>query len=195
MSEQIDWSKAPEGVMGLHPFAGGYAEHWLKWAANGDSWFCVTGFESAGWVQSVTPDLENVEYAARIVQREMPRPTPAPIWNGPEDGLPPVGTELELQLKVGSTWTVWCPAKVLFCKDNALVFQWAAQEVAHPVTLNQVRWRAIKTAEQLAAEERDRGVAELMEWVKRQPVMTHRSPFPPVWAALYDAGLRAPVKP
>lgn len=137
---------------------------------------------------------QRFEYVLTLEQIDLAQAN-AP-WNGPEDGLPPVGTELELQLKVGSTWTVWCPAKVLFCKDNALVFQWAAEEVAHPVTLNQVRWRAVKTAEQLAAEERERGIKELMDWANNlSGIFRTQSLFKPFWEAAYDAGLRAPVKP
>jgi len=148
---------------------------------------------------SYTPtDDQRFEYILTLEQIDLAQ-APAPVWNGPEDGLPPVGTELELQLKVGSTWTVWCPAKVLFCKDNALVFQWAAQEAAHPVTLNQVRWRAIKTAEQLAAEERERAIDEALKLINRttqvpgdivrQNILRHAV------EALIDQGYRAPVKP
>lgn len=45
----INWSKAPEGTMGFHPQINGYVDHWVKWAENGDNWFCTCGFESEGW--------------------------------------------------------------------------------------------------------------------------------------------------
>lgn len=48
----IDWSKAPEGTMGFHPQENGYVDRWVKWAENGDNWFCVCGFEADGWQNS-----------------------------------------------------------------------------------------------------------------------------------------------
>ena len=48
----VDWSKAPEGTMGFHPQANGYVDHWVKWAENGDNWFCTCGFEECGWQNS-----------------------------------------------------------------------------------------------------------------------------------------------
>ena len=62
----IDWSKAPEGVMGYHPHCAGYVDHWLKWESNGDNWFSVVGFESGGWVKALVPlEPENLEYLIR----------------------------------------------------------------------------------------------------------------------------------
>jgi len=68
MKANIDWSKAPEGTMGFHPQANGYVDHWIKWAENGDNWFCTCGFEAGGWVKyHVNLNSMSPRYRATIV--------------------------------------------------------------------------------------------------------------------------------
>lgn len=50
----IGWSNAPDGAMGFCPSINGYVDHWVKWSADGSNSFCVCGFESGGWVESLT---------------------------------------------------------------------------------------------------------------------------------------------
>lgn len=108
----------------------------------------------------------------------------APAWNG--EGLPPVGLAVEIKLK--STRADWCPATVLFCQDDALVIAWKAEGVARPTTLSAVDIRPIRTAEQVAAEEREKGVEEMLN---HSPV--GRSAFAKDFCeTLYDAGARMP---
>lgn len=102
----------------------------------------------------------------------VPHP-PAP-WNGPEDGLPPVGLEVEIRLRNKPDWSNWCRAKILFCKDGALVFEWAAEGVAHPVNLEQCEIRPIRTAERLAAEARDRFVSTAYQELNIKPDVAER---------------------
>lgn len=82
MNEQIDWSKAPADATHYHPRVNGYVDHWIK-----PGFFCVVGFEGEGWKKTSGDALGHA----------VPRPTAAPAWNGPEDGLPPVGTVCEFQ--------------------------------------------------------------------------------------------------
>lgn len=84
------------------------------------------------------------------------------LWNG--EGAPPPGIEVEIKLK--STRADWCPATVLFCQDDALVIAWKAEGIARPTTLSAVDIRPIRTAEQLAAEEREARTAELARVIK-----------------------------
>ena len=70
MTTNIDWSKAPEGTMGFHPRANGYVDHWVKWAENGDSWFCTRGFEAGGWVKyEVNLNSMSPHYRSTMVER------------------------------------------------------------------------------------------------------------------------------
>src|SRR5690349_10404553 len=70
MTTNIDWSKAPEGTTGFHPQANGYVDHWVKWAENGDNWFCTLGFESSGWQEAVIPfDKMMPNYRDRIIHK------------------------------------------------------------------------------------------------------------------------------
>jgi ribosome-associated protein YbcJ (S4-like RNA binding protein) len=59
----IDWSKAPEGSTHFHPANYGYVEHWVKIDGE-ESWFCVTDFESGGWVKDLVPSKKHALIAA-----------------------------------------------------------------------------------------------------------------------------------
>lgn len=111
----------------------------------------------------------------------------ASTWNGSEDGLPPVGLEVEIRLCNTPDWSNWCRAKILFAKDSALVFEWVAEGVAHPVNLGQCEIRPIGTAEQLAAEaHRAKYMPEL---IKLWDADTERTEFlEAVYALIVEAG-------
>lgn len=131
-----------------------------------------------------------------------------PAWNGPEDGLPPVGLTVEVfdDREPHFSYAMHIGQRVRIVAHDVLgegddegtpvavyAFNHPKGEGYHALVAG--KFRPIRTAEQLAAEERERGIKELLDWVRGQPVMEHRSPFPHVWAAMYDAGLRAPVQP
>lgn len=140
---QIDWSKAPADATHYHPRVGGYQEHWIK-----PGFFCVTGFEAKGWVS-------DLGHAA--MKLAVPRPV---SWNG--EGLPPVGLEV-LTTHKGRDFRVKILAYAPKNGEQAVMaeetepgnnfgclFAWMAGMCA---------FRPIRTAEQIAAEERDSQVA------------------------------------
>lgn len=165
MNEQIDWSLAPEGA--THKVLNGC---WYK--VSGDS---VSFFNGNGEWNNPLP-LKN--YAADWPYF-IPRP---PTWNGPADGLPPVGLDVEIRLRSMPERGEWYRAKILFCRDTALVFEWAAQGTAYATTVCQVEIRPIYTPEQL--EDREKAVKEM------QNIVTQGGLF-----ALYDAGYIKQVQP
>lgn len=58
----------------------GYVDHWVKWAENGDNWFCVRGFEAGGWVKyEVNLTNMSLRYRSTIIVR--------PQQTEPADGL------------------------------------------------------------------------------------------------------------
>lgn len=116
-----------------------------------------------------------------------------PVWQG--DGLPPVGTECEI--KHGELGWVSCEIvahKIMGCGGKTHAIAWIDGN-----TLDQsqgLRFRPFRTREQIAADEREQGVKELMDWVLHSMSSKHlvQTPFKPFWEAAYDEGLRAPVK-
>lgn len=57
----------------------------------------------------------------------------------------------------------------------------------------EIEFRPVSTPEQIAAEERERGVKELMDWVQAmEDNFAVRTPFRPFWQGAYDRGMRAP---
>jgi hypothetical protein len=128
MSQAIDWSKAPADATHAVMYAG--QPHWRKKGAV--SWQAWTG----SWHPVIpSPDVEYV-------------PRPAAEWDGV--GLPPVGTVCEIRVP---GYDSFCKAKVLFCRDNALVFEWAAEGVARATSYDGVELRPIRTPRQIAVDE------------------------------------------
>lgn len=124
MNEQIDWGKAPEGTEAGYLGTSHAYDAWYKRDANGE-------------VLQICPAAGFNDWVSMGGRKDFPvgsvlRPV-APVWVGV--GPPPVGTVCEVKLKGVS---VWCPAAILFCQDNALVLSWQAEGVAHPTTLDSV---------------------------------------------------------
>lgn len=202
-------SNLPDGTTHFCPSFGRYPTRAFK-LKGGDEWAYWTGFDWHDLRMEPVPSIRRAMIDvrpkrtgpsnARRIEQGYLSPLPfkctaapvTPVWNGPEDGLPPVGTVCELRLKVAHTWSIWCRATVLFCKDNALVFQWAAEEVAHPVTLDQVQLRAVKTAEQLAAEERERVADEMVRRFAFPADNRQTVPWKGLFLQMYDCGVLKP---
>lgn len=112
-------------------------------------------------------------------------------WNG--EGLPPVGTVCEYNDLINSQWnrvkilahfTNKVPVAV-FIPDNESQNRTVDQAIAEC-------FRPIRTAEQIAADEREKGIKELMDWAVRSDRRESSQSFVPFWSDLYDRGLRAP---
>lgn len=172
MNEQIDWSKAPADATHYHPGGDGYTQHWIK-----QGFFCVTGFEADGWMST---DHDALALA-------IPRPV-TPTWNGPQDGLPPVGTVCEFRSKSEEKVT-WRKAEVMYLTRDTIVLRFdetLAECAGYPDIF---LFRCAPTAEQLAAEEREQGISQIV-------IASGNACMPPITHShatnLYDAGARMP---
>lgn len=174
MSE-IDWSKSPEDATHArvddlkHPFRKKDKDGcWYAWVDESDRWV-VIGVNNSGLFKYI------------------PRPeTEEDTWSG--EGPPPVGTvcrlkSLEGPLGEGS----WGTAEILYSNKQAIVWRWQG----HPVfefgaNFGDVKCEPIPTPEQIAAEEREREIEELVEYLRSVPWDTARL----VAQHLHDAGYR-----
>lgn len=160
----VDWSLAPEGATHWTPdervcnqfirfFDGEWywlGEVWNKYGAGTD------------WMAS--------QLAGVVSKPEEKQP---PAWSGPEDGLPTVGSVCEYSVFNADSW-FQCEIKyVLNGYPHDDLGEWVAviycphlerDQVARP---DRFKFRAIKTPEQLAAEERERSVNDLASEISR----------------------------
>ena len=116
-----------------------------------------------------------------LARRDLnPRPQPKP-WSGPEDGLPPVNTECEVETNYG----VW-EHGVILCHGYDDFKPHAVAQCASGLWMEEVNgFRAIKTPEQQAADTRETAIRELMDIAQVDCRVTA--------ARLVDAGFKREV--
>jgi len=142
----INWEKSPEGATHFHYGNVKYSAHWYK-----DGYFCVVGFEDKGWKQDFDPSPKD-QYIERPKHKQ---------WSGPQDGLPPVNTECEVETDYG----VW-EHGVILCHGYDDFKPHAVAQCASGLWMEEVNgFRPIKTTEQLAAEQREASIREFMDIV------------------------------
>ncbi|HEP9417234.1 hypothetical protein [Pseudomonas aeruginosa] len=180
----IDWSKAPEGATHWEPSGPSFNEGWMK--KEGNEWF----YWSEGtkrWFQGKLSCNVSAEREATFEAR------PQEAWNG--QGLPPVGTEVEANFTVTDTtgthyhWrrVIVAVAGIPGAERECLVYD---AENTKPAWVDE--FRPLRTPEQIAAEEREKAVQEMLaldEYPHGQDRggMMSRADFCRV---LYDAGYR-----
>lgn len=184
----IDWDKAPTDATDYFPGNYQYAAHWVK-----KGFYCIEGFESGGWREDRSPLSASKFYA---------RPTPQPKpWSGPEDGLPPVGLEVEIKIdfKRAPPYAIitltelsvdvqnhtprFQKVKVLYASSKYLVAESCGAECLTPMSCVEIR--AIRTPEQLASDKRETAIRELMDIAQVDCRVTA--------ARLVDAGFKREV--
>lgn len=146
MSEQIDWSKAPEGathyvVGSISPFEMRDGDDWFFWNSGSGKWVRLRGF--LGNERFNEQELE-------IIQR----PT-TPSWSG--EGLPPAGVDIEVLHELYG----WIGARVVGQDGEAAIVRTNdgyAGAFPH-------QFRPIRTPEQVAADERDAAIKEIEELI------------------------------
>lgn len=170
---EIDWSKAPEGATHWSPPYGRFVGLWAK--LDGDQWFYREP-RATRWHAGLHPRADE-QYVAR------PQPTP---WSG--EGLPPVGTVCEVNDARNDTWTRvdQVLASASLSGRDVAVFRIGDYIAYSPAD----RFRPIRTPEQIAADEREKAIAEMAQAVGLggQPCVFGLDYI----AALYDAGYRKP---
>jgi hypothetical protein len=137
---KVDWSLAPEGATHYNQ------NNRMFYVLDGDHYkfYCTDGELSYGGLIGEYLGMEE---------------RPKPAWSGPQDGLPPVGMHAEI--KRSPNWTT---VEVIAIHDGRAIcaipclegdFEYAPYE---PSEL-----RPIKTPQQLAAEQRETAIREIMD--------------------------------
>ena len=177
--KEIDWSKAPEGA--THYSCDDRHAPWLKVEApdrafwwDGQRWEPVIGFRMPLPAEYVPI------HAAGPVPIPAPDDLQAPPWNG--EGLPPVGTVCEALISGG-----WYRGTVIgHCvppRESFAAFQ--GDGLSDLIFGSSEYFRPIRTPEQIAAEERERAISEMLR-IYTDGAAGHSGGI----AALYDAGYR-----
>lgn len=113
-----------------------------------------------------------------------------PEWSG--EGLPPVGTMCEIR---SHKLNEFSPATIKFASRNVVVWDWEAEPALNGLCTayaHAIEIRPIRTAEQIAAEERENAAIEIVEligWDRKSPEAMYAA------ERLYDAGYRKQVQP
>lgn len=163
----IDWSKAPEGATHWEPTGPEFHEGWMK--EEGEKWFWW-GEVTKEWVETFSvPVKRKATFEAR----------PQETWDG--QGLPPVGTVCEVKHRdIGWVRCEIVAHKSFSCGGLTHAIAWIDEN-----TLDQsqgLRFRQLRTPEQIAAEEREKAIEEMCFAEETLTVKQAK--------ALYDAGYR-----
>lgn len=181
----IDFSKKPEGATHVAVVGDNYARLcWYKFDADGRYQYSYQrkGCEAARWTSSYGEPTHRP-----LIE------CPSPAWRGPEDGLPPVGMELEVLYN--STPEIYVTCKVLAHDNDRAVYrftggprkgEYQSDRQWFDADAKRVMFRHIPTAEQIAMEERDREVNKMADIAA--PLVNRYF----IAERLYDAGYRLP---
>lgn len=148
---KVDWSLAPEGATHKDPDEDGL---WYKFDYVNNAVHYWSDQFNGSWRPSGIPDDY---YDGSIDGMEIRQP-PKP-WSGPEDGLPPVGIECEVEnpLEDGQ----WCKVKILAWDAECAVFQ-AGADYPYVYDGQELEgFRPLRTPEQL----RETAIREFMDVV------------------------------
>lgn len=172
MSE-IDWSKAPEGAMC-------YVHDWGFFKCEHGEWWVSQG---AVWQRTPYSSPANFSWFGNVVWR-------GKEWNG--EGLPPVGVRCEAAIPHTSgpdneRSFIWIEGSVIaYYEIKGKTYAWFAEDDGfYPP--NVLEFRPIRTPEQIAADEQNKAVAEMMTHV------VHATPID--CELLYRAGYRKQEQP
>lgn len=180
MSEQggamnIDWSKAPDWAIGH----GLVVQGAIKQVWYGEQAYMIVG-DNRSYVYGGGDGETRHNHMPNAIQFKTLRPA---VWNG--EGLPPAGAVCEFTSNDGRNWR---ETSILFRDDHAALL--AGYEL-FKVTDPDVRFRQIRTVEQIAAEKYERDAEELAE------VMKIYEPIDPLALAklVLDCGYSKQVRP
>lgn len=185
---KVDWSLAPEDA--THYGQGEDCGYWAKSIGNQQYFINIASWDNGKW-KEVSERYEEEFLAAR----------PKQAWSGPEDGLPPVGIEIEIKIdfKKAPPYAIitltelgvdvqnhtprFQKVKVLYASSKYLVAESCGAECLTPMSCVEIR--AIKTPEQLAASVRETAIRDVMDIAQVDCRVTA--------ARLVDAGFKREV--
>lgn len=138
MSNEIDWSKAPEGATHCS-----FSESWFKHDVSGVYVFVSDSWKKLSWASwqldgfSRKPDQE---------------------WTG--TGLPPVGIDCEYMKRGGAEW-FYCT--VIAHHDGGAVVAVHEDDLSYSYWNDSGHFRPIRTPEQIAAEELEKAYRGMID--------------------------------
>jgi hypothetical protein len=142
----INWEKSPEGATHFHYGNVKYSAHWYK-----DGYFCVVGFEDKGWKQDFEPSPKD-----QYIDRPKPKQ-----WSGPQDGLPPVGEQIDIYDEDNHEW-VTCKVVYIGVHDGGSAVIGQGDDVIM-YGYNNGDIRKPRTSADVAAEQRETAIREIMD--------------------------------
>lgn len=165
---EIDWSKALEG-----------ATHYNDVLFD---WYKVTQIGAVFFWNSRTSEWRPAWFWDDYKHDCIQRPT-TPSWSG--EGMPPVGADIEVKHELYG----WIGARVVGQDGEAAIVRTnGGYAGVFPHQMRQIR-----TPEQIAADEREKGIAALLAAAGVTGSAFADDPEAIEWAAaLYDAGYRKP---
>ncbi|EMB3070208.1 hypothetical protein ACTBD1_005292 [Pseudomonas aeruginosa] len=168
----IDWNTAPEGATHWEPRGIVFGEGWMKKVGNEWSYWLEGSKVRAGvWADCFVSAEREATFEAR----------PQETWDG--QGLPPVGTVCEVKHRdIGWVRCEIVAHKSFSCGGLTHAIAWIDEN-----TLDQsqgLRFRQLRTPEQIAAEEREKAVGDMAMSIQGVPYQ-----YPTLYA-LFDAGYR-----
>lgn len=152
--------------------------------------------DGGAWMAFVDGEWVDVYFADPKRYMKINKP-----WSGPEDGLPPVGLEVEIKIdfKKAPPYAIitltelgvdvqnhtprFQKVKVLYASSKYLIAESCGAECLTPMSCVEIR--AIRTQEQIAAEKRETAIRELMDIAQVDCRVTA--------ARLVDAGFKREV--
>ncbi|HBO7420789.1 TPA: hypothetical protein L4892_000063 [Pseudomonas aeruginosa] len=168
----IDWNTAPEGATHWEPSGPDFNKGWMK--KEGNEWFYWSE-GSNRWFQGKLSCNVSADREATFEAR------PQEAWDG--QGLPPVGTVCEVKHRdIGWVRCEIVAHKSFSCGGLTHAIAWIDEN-----TLDQsqgLRFRQLRTPEQIAAEEREKAVGDMAMSIQGVPYQ-----YPTLYA-LFDAGYR-----
>ncbi|MEQ6694853.1 hypothetical protein V4W74_01885 [Pseudomonas aeruginosa] len=171
----IDWSKAPEGATHYQPESRDFHAAWfrLQGGKAREMWVVIPG----GALEHIIDPTAFDESMQNLIAR----PAEPATWNG--KGLPPVGTVCEVKHRdIGWVRCEIVAHKSFSCGGLTHAIAWIDEN-----TLDQsqgLRFRQLRTPEQIAAEEREKAVGDMAMSIQGVPYQ-----YPTLYA-LFDAGYR-----
>ncbi|QCG75938.1 hypothetical protein EST35_0055 [Pseudomonas phage vB_PaeM_PA5oct] len=145
----IDWSKAPEGATHYQPESRGFHAAWFRLQG---------GKAREMWVVRPSRVLEHIidpTVFDESMQNLIARPVEPATWNG--QGLPPVGLMVEWKAGLDHDWQ---RVTVLAYANGDAWFQ--PEDGPSFIVGNPANFRRIRTPEQLAAEEREKAINQMI---------------------------------
>ena len=159
MRKEIDWSEAPEGFPLWLEFKANEHRMHSGWYRKDGNYF--KGYYGAHWPEYRTGQFFNVHYKSEkhLINEAYLAPVSLPqSWSG--EGLPPVGTVCELNVNGED----WLRAIIKYQGKGIFVWLWDHQSIAQPEYSKDpslVKFRPIRTHEQIAADEREAAIKEM----------------------------------